>query len=62
MGDFFLVLLIVSITMFFIGLVKPTLVLRWIPESNRNRMKVVSSFGPIILISFILFGITIESP
>ncbi|MGB6407111.1 MAG: hypothetical protein WBF39_06510 [Planococcus donghaensis] len=62
MGDFFLVLLVLSLVLFFVGLLKPMLVLRWIPEINRNRKKVVTFFGPLILISFILFGITIESP
>ncbi|WP_156851281.1 hypothetical protein [Planococcus donghaensis] len=62
MREFYLILLMLSIALFWIGLIKPELVLRWIPETHRNRQKVLSFFGPLILVTFILFGITIESP
>lgn len=62
MGDLFFILLLLSITVFCIGLIKPAYVLRCISETDRNRKYVVTIFGPLILLTFILFGITLESP
>src|SRR5690606_41644973 len=60
MENVFLLLFLLSVIALVVGMVKPELVLKWLPESGRNRKKVVMYFVPALLISFVMFGVTAD--
>ena len=61
MNDLFFILFLVSLLALPIGLVKPSLVLKWLPAGKRNRKSVAMYFGLSTVLFFILFGVTVPS-
>ncbi|GAF13009.1 hypothetical protein JCM19045_2226 [Bacillus sp. JCM 19045] len=60
MNDLFLLLFILSMVLFIVGLIKPQLVLWWLPNERRSRGKAMS-FSVIAMILFlVLFGVTAD--
>lgn len=43
-----------------LGLVKPKLVIRWGDEDKRTRGKVLKTYVTLLVVSFVLFGVTID--
>jgi len=58
MGSLFLILFFISFLALLIGLIKPNIVLKWLPEAKRNRKSVAMYFGIAAVVFFILFGAT----
>lgn len=56
MDDLFLVLMLISFKALFVGLIKPSTVIKW--GEIRDKKKVLYTYIPAILIFFILFGVT----
>src|SRR5690625_6042834 len=58
MDSLFLILFFISFLALLIGLIKPNIVLKWLPEAKRNRKSVAMYFGIAAVVFFILFGAT----
>src|SRR5690625_7043678 len=58
MGSLFLILFFISFLALLIGLIKPNIVLKWLPDAKRNRKSVAMYFGIAAVVFFILFGAT----
>ena len=56
-----MVLFLVSILGLIIGLIKPSIVLRWLPEGKKNRKQALLYFGGATIAFFILVGVTAPS-
>lgn len=59
MDNLFLVLFLVSFGALVIGMIKPDWVLKFMDEGKRDRKRVLLVFGSTMVISFVLFGITV---
>lgn len=58
LDDLFLLLSLFSFLGLFVGLVKPSLVLRWFPEEKKTRKNAFLACGASTIVFFILFGLT----
>src|SRR5690625_1533573 len=58
MESLFLILFFISFLALLIGLIKPNIVLKWLPEAKRSRKSVAMYFGIAAVVFFILFGAT----
>lgn len=58
MENLFLLLFVLSIVALLIGVVKPSLVIKWGSLEKRTRKNVLKYYGLSLVASFILFGIT----
>jgi biopolymer transport protein ExbD len=61
MDNLFLLLFLVSFIAIIVGLIKPSLVVKWGEEDKKNRKTVFKTYGIILIASFILFGMTTDS-
>lgn len=61
MDNLFMLLVLVSFFGLIAGLIKPALVLRWLPEEKKTRKNTLLYFGVATISFFILFGITTPS-
>lgn len=61
MNDLFLLLFLLSFVGLIIGLIKPSIVVRWGDMQKRNRKSVCKYYGLALVASFILFGISIPN-
>lgn len=59
MNDLFLLLSLLSVVALVVGIIKPSIVIRWGDEDTKNRKSVLKYYGIGIIVFFILFGITI---
>lgn len=58
MDDLFIVLFLLSIVALIVGLIKPSLVLKWLPENKRKRKSALLIFGAAAILFFVLIGVT----
>src|SRR5690625_1094678 len=58
MDSLFLILFFISFLALLIGLIKPNIVLKWLPEAKRSKKSVAMYFGIAAVVFFILFGAT----
>jgi len=56
----FAFLFVVSIVMFIVGMIKPGVVIRWGLPEQRTRKKVAQTYLSAVVISFVLFGLTMD--
>lgn len=61
MDNLFLFISIVSIIALIVGMIKPDFVLKFLEKEKRNRKYVSLVFGISLLVSFILFGMTVDT-
>ena len=57
-GDVFFYLQLICIVALILGLIKPSIVIKWGRDEKRNRKSVVIYYGLGLIFSFILFGMT----
>jgi colicin import membrane protein len=62
MGNLFVLLFLFSGLALLAGMIKPGLVLRWLPEGGRNRKQAAKYFGSAVVLFFILAGVTLDPP
>ena len=58
LNNLFLVIFLLSFLALVIGLIKPTLVIKWGTQEEKKRKNVLKYYGLGLVVSFILFGIT----
>lgn len=58
MSNVFLILILISFPCLVVGIIKPSLVIRWGDPEKRNRKKVLATYLGLFVISFIAFGVT----
>ena len=58
MNNLMLLLALICLVCLPIGLIKPSLVIRWGAMEKRNRKKVLKYYGLGFIVTFILFGVT----
>ncbi len=58
MNTLFFILILLSVLAFALGLIKPSIVIFW---GGKTRKQVLTLYGPAILLTFILFSITIDT-
>lgn len=61
MDNLFLLISIFSIIALIVGMIKPNFVLKFLEKEKRNRKYVSLVFGTSLLVSFILFGMTVDT-
>ena len=61
MDDLFLVLFLLSFIALILGMIKPSIVIRWGDIEKRNRKNVLKLYGSTLIASFFLFGVTVPS-
>lgn len=61
MDNLFLLISIFSIIALIVGMIKPDFVLKFLEKEKRNRKYVSLVFGISLLVSFILFGMTVDT-
>ncbi len=60
MNNLFFLLFLVCLVALLIGIIRPNLVVRWGDTQKRNRKNVFKYYGIGLVVSFILFGMTID--
>lgn len=58
MSTFFTLIFLIAFICLILGLVKPKIVLRWCNENQKTRKNVLKYFGSLLIIFFVLVGIT----
>lgn len=59
MENLFMLLFLLSFVALIVGLIKPKTVIRWGDVNKKTRKNVLKYFGTLLLVSFVLFGITV---
>lgn len=62
MSNLFGVILLLSAICLIVGLIKPSLVIRWGESEKRNRKKVAITYVTLLVVSFVGLGATAEKP
>ncbi|BBB91085.1 MAG TPA: hypothetical protein PKA28_10995 [Methylomusa anaerophila] len=61
MDNLFLIIFLVSIACLIVGLIKPSLVIRWGDPEKRGRKQVLVTYLSLMVLSFIAFGMTTDT-
>ncbi|MDF2635421.1 MAG: hypothetical protein K0R78_2295 [Pelosinus sp.] len=61
MNNLFLLVFLLSMVLLIIGLIKPSLVIRWGDTEKRGRKQVFLTFFGLAVVSFIAFGVTTDN-
>ncbi|WJY27530.1 MULTISPECIES: hypothetical protein [Sporosarcina] len=59
MNNLFFLLFLLSFLALIVGLIRPVLLLRWMPMDKRSRKSAALYFGLAVIAFFILFGVTL---
>jgi hypothetical protein len=60
MDDLFLAIFLLSILCLFFGMINPRAVIRWGDKEQRTRKKVLMFYGVLMIMSFVLFGLSTD--